>query len=73
MSIVAQSPSHRGEIAKLFIHNVAMLLPRSVRSYYALYALARINTLPRRQCYLGIVNLGASATILLRSWRSDQL
>ena len=70
MSIVAQSPSHRGEIAELFIHDAARLLPRSVLSCYAL---ATTNALPQRPYYLGIVNLGDSATLLLRPWRSGQL
>ena len=37
MSMVAHSPSHRGEIAELFIREAATLsatLPRSVRSHY---------------------------------------
>ena len=35
MNIVAQSPSHRGEIAELFIRDAAtILLVRSVRSRY---------------------------------------
>ena len=45
-------------------------LLRSVRSHYDL---ATTNVLPQRLCYLGIVNLGASATRPLRSWRSGQL
>ena len=73
MSIVAQSPSNRGEIAELFIRDAATLLLRSSRPCYALYALTTTNALPRRLYYLGIVNLGASATLPLRSWRSGQL
>ena len=73
MSIVAHSPLHRGVIAKLFIHNAATLLLRSVRPWYALYTLTTTNALPRRLCFLGIVNLGASATLSLRFWRSGQL
>ena len=46
---------------------------RYVQSCHVLYALATINALPRRLCYLGKVNLGASATLSLRSWRSGQL
>ena len=68
MSTVAHSPSHRGEIAELFIRDAATLLLRSWRPCYALYALATTNALPRRLCYLGIVNLGASATLPLCSW-----
>ena len=40
MSIVAKSPSNRGEIAKLFVHDAATFLLRSAQSCYALYALA---------------------------------
>ena len=72
MSIVAQSPSHRGEIAEYFVRDAAAHLQRSVRSCYALYA-ASTNALPRRLSYLGIVNLGLSATLPLCSWRSDHL
>ena len=70
---VAQSPSHRGEIAELHIRAAATLLLRSSRSGYALYALATTNALPRRLCFLGIVNLCGSATLRLRFWRSGQL
>ena len=73
MSIVARSPSHRGEIAELFIRDAATLcaiLLCSVRSHYDL---ATTNALPRRLYYLGIVNLGASGTLQLHSWRSGQL
>ena len=78
MSIVAHSPSHCGEIAELFIRDAATLLLytlcaallRSVRSHYDL---ATTNASPRRLCYLGIVNLGAYATLPLRSWHSGQL
>ena len=49
------------------------LLLRYVRSCYALCALATNNALPQRLCYLDIANIGASATLLLRSWRSGQL
>ena len=77
MSIVAHSPSHRGEIAELFIRDAATLLLRSVRPCYALYALTttslRPNAPPRRLCFLGIVDISASATLPLRSWRSGQL
>ena len=70
MSIVAQSPSHRGEIAEFFIRDAATLcaiLLRSVRSVRSHYDLATTNALPRRLCYLGIVNLGASGTLQLHS------
>ena len=48
MSTVAQSPSHRSEIAKLFIGDAATLvLPvRSSRLGYALYALATTSLRP---------------------------
>ena len=42
VTIVAQLPSHCGEIAELVIRDAAMLLLRSVRSCYALYALVRL-------------------------------
>ena len=51
MSIVAKSPSHRGEIAELFIHDAAKLLLGSLRSCNALYDLATTNALPRRLCF----------------------
>ena len=37
MSIVAQSPSHPGKIARLFVRDAATLLLCSARSCYALY------------------------------------
>ena len=54
------------------------LLLHYVRSCYALCALATTslattNPLPRRLCYLDIVNIGASATLPLRSCHSGQL
>ena len=45
-------------------------LLRSVGSHYDLHM---TNALPRRLCHLGIINLGACATLPLRSWRSGQL
>ena len=60
MSIVAQSPSHRGEIVELFVRDAAalllqsddlvMLCTRSIRP-------STTNALQWRLCYLGIVNL----------------
>ena len=76
VSILAHSLSHCGEIAELFICDAATLcvtLLRSARPCYTLYALTTTNTLRRRLCYLGIVNLGASATLPLRCWCSGQL
>ena len=66
MNIVAQSLSHRSEIAKLFIHNAAtlllhMLFAIGLQSVRSRYDLATTNPLPRRLCYLGIVNISASA------------
>ena len=74
MSTVAQSPSHRSEIAELFIRDAAtLMLPvRSSRIDLALYALPTTNALPRRLCYLGIFNIGASTT-LLTSWPTPGL
>ena len=66
MNIVAQSLSHCGEI-------VYFCYIRSSGSGYSLYALATTNALPRRLCYLGIVNIGAFATLPLHSWRPGQL
>ena len=39
MSILAQPPSHRGQIAELFVRDAATVLLRSAQSCYALYAL----------------------------------
>ena len=70
MSIEPHSPLHRGEIAELFIRDAAMLplrgstLLHSVRSHYDLTTTI---ALPRQLCHLGIVNLGASASLPLRS------
>ena len=82
MSIEAQLPSHCGEIAELFIRDAATLLlglrfccamRDHVPSVHSCYDHATTNTLPRRLCYLDIANMGASATLPLRSWRSGQL
>ena len=73
MSIVAQSPSNRSEIAEFFVRDAATLLLRSARSCYALYVLATSSLRPTRFCgdyYSSIVNLGAYATIPLRSFSS---
>ena len=70
MSIVAQTPSHRDESADAFVHDVATLSLRSFRSCYVLCVLTTTKTLPRRLEFWGIENLGASATLLLRSCRS---
>ena len=72
MNIVAQSPSHRGEFAELSIRDPAPLLHCSARPCYALYALATTMRF-RGDCYLGMVNLGASATLALHSLPSGQL
>ena len=73
MSIVAQSLTHCGKIAELFVRNDATLLLRIAQFCYALRALNTINTLSQRLCYLGIVNLGASVMLCQCSWRSGQL
>ena len=70
MSIVAQTPSHCDESANVFAHDAATLSLRSSRSRYVLYILTTTKALPRRIEFLGIENLGASATLLLRSCRS---
>ena len=73
MSTVAQSLSHRSEIAELFIRDAAtLMLPVRSRSVRSRYDLALTNVLPRRLCYLGIFNIGASAT-LLASWPTPGL
>ena len=48
VSIVAQSPSHRGEIAQLFIRDAATLQLLYARSCYALNALATPSLRPTR-------------------------
>ena len=66
MSIVAQSPSHRGEIAELFIRDAASLLLCSSRACNALYALATLSLRPH-------YDQSASTAIVLfkhsHSWR----
>ena len=44
-----------------------------LRSVCSRYDLSTTNALQQRLCYLGIVNIGAPATLPLRSWRSGQL
>ena len=73
MSTVAYSPSHRSEIPELFIRDAATLCVTLLRSVRSHYDLATTNALPRRLCYLGIVNLCAFATLPLRSCCSGQL
>ena len=70
LSIVAQTPSHRDESADVFVHDAATLSLRSSRSCYVLYVLTTIKALPRQLEFLGIENLGASVTLLLRSCHS---
>ena len=70
MSIEPHSPSHRGEIAELFIGDAAMLPLRFARPCYTLYALTTTSLRQRASATtvpLGIVNLGASATLPPRS------
>ena len=69
MNIVAQSLSHRGEITELFIRDAAILQLHTLfaiwlQSVHSRYDLATTNALPRRLCYLGIVNIDASAMLL---------
>ena len=75
MSIIAQSPPHLSEITKLFIHNAATLLRRSLRYGYALYAALTTTSLRQTASASELSRhiLCASATLTLRSWRSDQL
>ena len=70
MSIVAQTPSHRDEGADVFVQDAATLSLRSSRSRYVLYVLTTTKALPRRLEFLGIENLDASVTLLLRSYRA---
>ena len=67
MSILEQTPSHRDKSADVFAHDAATLSLRSSQSCYVLYVLTRTKALPRRLEFLGIENLGPSATLLLRS------
>ena len=80
---------HRSSIAVTSWRNRRVIHPRCsyasttlllhyARSCYALCALATTSLattspLPRRLCYFDIVNIGASATLPLRSCRSGQL
>ena len=73
MSIVAQSPSYSSAMKLRFYYASAALCMIFLRSVRSCYELATISALPRRLCYLDIVNICASATLPLRSWRSDQL
>ena len=72
MSLVVHSPSRRviQSLCSFTSATLCVTLLRSVRSHYDL---ATTNALPWRLCYLSIINLGASATLPLRSWRSGQL
>ena len=70
MSIVAQTLSHRGESGDVFVHDAATLSLRSSQSCYVLYVLTTTKAFPLRLEFLGIENLGASVTLLLRSCRS---
>ena len=55
---------------ELFVRDAALLYAILLRSGYDL---ATINALLMRLCFLAIVNLGASASLPLRSMRSGQL
>ena len=71
--IVAKSPSYSSVMQLRFccaLHDLVTLSTLSLRSRYDL---ATNNALPRRLCFFGIVNLGASATLPLRSWRTGKL
>ena len=72
MSTVAQSPSHHGKIAELFILDAAMLCTTLLRSVRSCYDTATTNALPQRLCYLSTANLDASTTLPLHSWHSGQ-
>ena len=70
VSIVAQTPSHRDESADVFAHDAATLSLRSSRSCYVLNVLTTAKALPRQLGFLGIENVSASVTLLLRSMPS---
>ena len=67
---MAKSPSYSSAMQLRFYSASAALCAILLRSCYEL---ATTNALSRRLCYLDIVNIGASATLPLPSWRSGQL
>ena len=70
---MAKSPSYSSAMQLSFHYTSAALCAILLRSVRFCYELATTSELPRRLCYLDIVNIGASATLPLRSWRSGQL
>ena len=71
---MAKSPSYSSAMQLRFYYASAALCAILLRSVRSCYELATTSALPRRLCYLDIVNIGASAdTLPLRSWRSGQL
>ena len=70
---MAKSPSYSSTMQLRFYYASAALCEIMLPSVPSCYDHATTNTLPRRLCYLDIVNMGASATLPLRSWRSGQL
>ena len=71
-SIAVTSRRNRRVIYPRCSYASAVLCAILLRSVRSCYDLATTNALPRRLCYLDIVNMGASATLPLRSWRSGQ-
>ena len=69
-TIAVTSWQNRRVIRLRCSYGSAMLCAVLLRSRYDL---AMINSLLVRLCYWGMVNLGASATLPLRSWRTGQL
>ena len=70
---MAKSPSYSSTMQLCFYYASAALRAILLCSVRSCYDLATTNALPRQLCYLDIVNMGASATLPLRSWRSGQL
>ena len=70
---MAKSPSYSSAVQLYFYYASAALCAILLRSVRSCYELATTNALPQQLCYLDIVNMGASVTLPLRSWRSGQL
>ena len=72
-SVAVTSWRNRRVIHPRFYYASAALCAILLRFVRSCYELATTSALPRRLCYLDIVNIGASATLPLRSSRSGQL
>ena len=84
VAVLRRHREHRSSIAVTLWRNRRVIHPRCsyastalcailLRSVRSCYELATTSALPRRLCYLDIVNIGAFATLPLRSSRSGQL